>query len=80
MAGTGPRRGGVEPPLAGVEETTQEQAVLAAIEGGADTTEALEASVGKDVASVGVAMLRRRGRLTGRGEAGIAHYRIVPKG
>jgi len=77
--GTGPRRGGITPALAGVEETEQEKAVAAAVEGGADTTEKLHEAVGADVAKVGVALLQRRGRITGRGEAGIGHYRIIPK-
>ena len=77
---TGPRRGALEAPLAGVPETDEEKAVLGAIAGGAETTEALNKAVGAEVATKGLTLLQKRGRVTGRGESGPGRYRVVPRG
>jgi len=77
---TGPRRGALEAPLAGVPETDEEKAVLGAIAGGADTAEDLASAVGSDVANKGLTLLQKRGRITGRGERGPGRYRVVPRG
>jgi len=79
-AGTGPRRGALEAPLAGVPETDEEKAVLGAITGGADTNEALASAVGAETATKGLTLLQKRGRITGRGERGPGRYRVVPRG
>lgn len=77
---TGPRRGALEAPLAGVPETDEEKAVLGAIAGGAETADALNKAVGAEVATKGLTLLSKRGRIVGRGETGPGRYRVVPRG
>lgn len=75
-AGTGPRRGALEPALAGLGETGQEAAVIAAIEAGATTTAALEGELGPEATRTGLALLQRRGRVAG----GPNGWRVLPEG
>lgn len=76
-AGTGPRRGGgLEPALAGLRETEQERAVVAAIEGGATTTAALEQALGEEATRTGLTLLQKRGKVT----AGGGGWRVLPEG
>ena len=76
-AGTGPRRhGGMEPALAGLPETAQERAVVAAIESGSTTTAALEQELGAEVTRTGLALLQRRGKVA----PGAGGWRVLPDG
>lgn len=76
-AGTGPKRGGgLEPALAGLSMTAQENAVVAAIEGGATTTAALEQELGVEATRTGLALLQKRGRVA----AGGGGWRVLPEG